>query len=311
MLTYILNMATSFALFFYGITSINKILCNVNKERIKKMIINKKSNILSIIKGIIVTIIVQSSSFVTVLLTNLVDTSIISLKDASNIIMGSNIGTCFTGFFIALFLNNNLDFNINTIIGIFSIISFIYNYLHHKNKANFIMGIIIILLSINLMSSSSSLLDAKHLDFIFRHIDNPFIGIIIGILLTFIFQSSSLITGLLCSMSITFNISYLGAINLILGSNIGTCSTALISSITLSKNAQKVGIYHLCFNIIGSLIFLSGILIINYIYGTNFIYRYVNTYDIALINISFNVLTTILIFPFNNKMLKLCHFLVK
>ena len=312
MINYFFNFITGLLLFFFGINTLNTIFNSNNTDYLKDIINKNTSTFKGLLTGIITTIITQSSSFITVIIQSLVDHNILSLYESTSIIMGANIGTCSSTFFIIILLSFNINiFNNSLLIGILSIICFIFLLKKHKLFSLFI-GITIILLSMNIMSDSTNfIINSNNFTELLKYLENPILGLLIGIILTSILQSSSLITCILSSISLSISIPYLSAINIILGSNIGTCSTVILASINGSKNAKKVSIIHLLFNMLGSVIFLIILYFMNYIYPLKFLNNFIKPLDIAFIHLTFNVFTTIIFLPLRSKLIKLCNYLIK
>ena len=146
---------------------------------------------------------------------------------------------------------------------------------------------------------------------ILKYFENPLLGLICGIIITAIFQSSSLIIGILESLSVGNNISFLAGYTIILGSNIGTCITAIIASTSTNKTSKTVSMFHLVFNIIGVLIFILGFYLLNYLFNFSFTYQTINAVHIAIIHTIFNLGSTILLLPFTNHLIKISNKLVK
>ena len=228
--------------------------------------------------------------------------------------MGSNIGTCITSWLLSIAnLHNSTSlFNLNTLMGITAIITIILLIRKKKKIANFSFGLIILILGMNMMSNSlTPLTQTKEFLSILNYLTNPLLGLLVGILITAIFQSSSIVIGLIESLAMTNKINFLLGFTLILGSNIGTCITTIIASINTSKTSKKVSMFHLIFNVLGTIIFLIGFYILNYFFHFSFTYQAINAFDIALIHTMFNILSTIILLPFTKRMLKLCDYLVK
>ena len=314
MINYILNFIIGISLFLFGINNLTKDLKNLNKEKIQIVIKNTNNKYKGIFIGIIITMLIQSSSFVTVLLVSLVDSGIMTLNNTIGIIMGSNIGTCITSWILSLAnLNNSTTFfNLNTLMGMMAIISLIFYIRKKNNIANVTFSLIILILGMNMMSGSLiPFTQYESFNTILNYLTNPLLGLFAGIIITGIFQSSSIVIGIIESLAMSNKINFLLGFTLILGSNIGTCVTTLISSINTNKTSKKVSIFHLLFNILGVVIFLVGFYILNCFFKFSFTYSPINAFDVALIHTLFNLLSTIILLPFTKKMLSLCDYLVK
>jgi len=315
MLTDFFNFFIGLSLFLFGINFLTNGLKKINKDNFTKIIKKTNNKCSGVFWGTIITALIQSSSFITVLLVSLVDSGLMTINNSIGLIMGSNIGTCITSWIISLSSVNQqyLSFlSIDNFLGIFSIISLTFLFIKKTNKANTLFGLIILILGMNLMTESMiPLSTSSTFQNILKYLANPLLGLIIGIILTGIFQSSSLIIGILEALSVSSNISFLAGYTLILGSNIGTCTTALIASSNTNKTSKIVSMFHLVFNIIGTLIFLIGFYFLNYLFSFNFTYQNINAFHIALIHTIFNIGSTIILLPFTNKMISISQKLVK
>ena len=315
MINCIFKFLVGITLFVFGMNSLTNGLKKINSHRIKHIIkkIDNKFNGLWI--GTIITAFCQSSSFITVLLVSLVDSNIITLNNSIGIIMGSNIGTCLTSWILSFSHNKTMILSfldIDNMLGIIALLSIIYLRKRHLTKASILFGLVILLLGMSTMTDSlSPLAQSNTFQKILFYLANPLLGLFLGILITSIFQSSSLVIGLLESISLTAHLPFLSGFTVILGSNIGSCTTALLSSINTSKTSKIVSLFHLLFNIIGTIIFLTSFYLLNYFFNFKFTYQNITPTDIALIHTIFNVASTIILLPFTNVILKLCQFLVK
>lgn len=315
MINYILNFFIGLTLFIFGINSLTTGLKKINKTKFSKIIKETNNKYKGVLWGTIITALVQSSSFITVLLVSLVDSGIISLNNSIGLIMGSNIGTCITSWILSLssISNNYLSFlSIDNLLGIIAIISLLFFFKKRLNKAQILFGLIILTLGMNLMSESMMPLSTSSIfESILKYFENPLLGLLLGIIITGIFQSSSLVIGILESLSLGGNISFLAGYTIILGSNIGTCVTAIIASTNTNKTSKVVSMFHLVFNIIGTLIFIIGFYLLNFIFDFTFTYQNINAFHIALIHTIFNIGSTIILLPFTNLLIKISKKLIK
>lgn len=315
MINYILNFFIGLSLFLFGINNLTNGLKKINKDKLSKIIKQTNNKYKGVFWGTIITAIVQSSSFITVLLVSLVDSNIISLNNSIGLIMGSNIGTCITSWILSLSSigNNFLTFlSIDNLLGFIAILSLFFFFKKRLSKAQILFGLIILILGMNLMSESMMpLSESNTFQTILKYFENPILGLISGIIITAIFQSSSLVIGILESLSIGSNISFLAGYTIILGSNIGTCITALIASTNTSKTSKLVSMFHLVFNIIGTLIFIIGFYLLNYLFNFTFTYQTINAFHIAIIHTIFNIGSTIILLPFTDQLIKLSKKLIK
>ena len=315
MINYILNFFIGLTLFTFGINSLTTGLKKINKTKFSKIIKETNNKYKGVLWGTIITALVQSSSFITVLLVSLVDSGIISLNNSIGIIMGSNIGTCITSWILSLssISNNYLNFlSIDNLLGLIGIISLLFFFKKRLNKAQILFGLIILTLGMNLMSESMMPLSTSSIfESILKYFENPLLGLLLGVIITGIFQSSSLVIGILESLALGGNISFLAGYTIILGSNIGTCVTAIIASTNTNKTSKVVSMFHLVFNIIGTLIFIIGFYLLNFIFDFTFTYQNINAFHIALIHTIFNIGSTIILLPFTNLLIKISKKLIK
>jgi len=315
MINYILNFFIGLTLFIFGINSLTTGLKRINKTKFSKIIKETNNKYKGVLWGTIITSLVQSSSFITVLLVSLVDSGIISLNNSIGLIMGSNIGTCITSWILSLssISNNYLSFlSIDNLLGIIAIISLLFFFKKRLNKAQILFGLIILTLGMNLMSESMMPLSTSSIfESILKYFENPLLGLLLGVIITGIFQSSSLVIGILESLALGGNISFLAGYTIILGSNIGTCVTAIIASTNTNKTSKVVSMFHLVFNIIGTLIFIIGFYLLNFIFDFTFTYQNINALHIALIHTIFNIGSTIILLPFTNLLIKISKKLIK
>lgn len=307
MIKYFLEFIIGITLFLFSIKNLTNILKNINKEKFNYLIKKTNNKLYGVFIGTLITSMCQSSSFVTSMLVSFINSNILSINNCIGIIMGSNIGTCLTSWIVSL-SNSKLSFlnflNINNLLGIIALISIFFFIKKRDTKANILFLIITLVLGINIMTNSLKPLSSDSFNTFLLLLSNPFLGLLTGIILTTIFQSSSLILGILASISVTTALPFISGFTLILGTNIGSCITSILASINTSKNSKLVGIFHLLFNIYGTVIFLIGFYILNYFFNFTFTYRNINSFDIALIHTVFNIGSTIILYPFTNFILK-------
>ena len=311
------SFSISIIIFIYGIKLFSDALSKMYQKNIKSILEKyTKTPIKGIIFGTIITAIIQSSTITTITTVSLVNSGIIAFHDSLGVMMGANLGTCITSWIISLLnLGNNKSFllliNPNTYIPVLLIIGIIYFFKKRKVKSNILIGFAFFMLGLKMMQIS--LLPIKDF-FWFKNLltsfNNPIIGVLAGIIITCIIQSSSATIAILQTISENNPINYLMATPIIMGENIGTCLTTIIASIKTNKNAKKVAISHLLYNIIGTVIFLILFYII-YLLKLIFIYEEVDSFKIALIHTIFNFLSILIFYPFLNYLEKLINKLIK
>ena len=310
------------AFFLYGMNVMSsglERLAGSNLERYLRKI--TKNRFAGLALGMGVTAVIQSSSAVTVMLVGLVNSGIMQLSQAIGVIMGSNIGTTVTSWILSLTGLEGDNFVIRLLKPesfslIFAVFGAILLMMPNKGKRRDIGGILlgfaILMYGMKMMSGAvSPLTDSPMFVNILTLFNNPFFGVLAGIVFTAIIQSSSASVGVLQALSTTGSMTFGMAIPIILGQNIGTCVTALLSCIGTGKNAKKVAVVHLSFNIIGTVLFLSGFYIINAIFPFPFMGSAVNGAGIAIVLTIFNLSTTIVLFPFAKLLEKLADFIIR
>ena len=310
------------ALFLFGMNTMSG---NLEKtaggklEKILKVMTDKP--IKALLLGTAITATIQSSSAVTVMLVGLVNSGIMQLGQAIGVIMGSNIGTTITAWILSLagIESDNLFIQLLKPTALSAIIAFIGILLIMTSKKNrtkdiggICLGFAILMFGMDMMSDAMSPLSEMES---FRNLlvmfENPLLGLLLGIVLTAVIQSSSATVGILQALSLTGAISYGMAIPIIMGQNIGTCITAVLSSIGVSKNAKRVSAVHVYFNIIGTAILLTGFYVSNLIFKFAFVETSVDPAGVAIIHSIFNIATTIILFPFSKLLEKLARKTVK
>ncbi|CCY07597.1 na/Pi-cotransporter II-like protein [Coprobacillus sp. CAG:698] len=298
--------------------------CNVlssNMEKIangwlKKLFFKTQNNkIVGVLIGTGATAVVQSSGLTTVMVVGLVNAGIMTLAQATTLIIGANIGTTITGQIAALGA-----FDISGIFAGFAGVGMLINLFSKREKTkilgNIISGFGMIFISLSLMSSAiSELKDSGYIESLFTSITNPFLLFLIGIISTAIMQSSSAITAILISMAAA-NIQVGNGGNeilyIILGTNIGSCATALLSSIGAGVNAKRASIIHLLFNFFGSIIFFIFLLIYDD-FMTSVVARIFSapSTQIAMFHTFFNVVCAIIFLPFTNVLVKISQLIIR
>jgi phosphate:Na+ symporter len=318
----VLSLIGGLALFLFGM--------KVMGESLEKRAGNRLAGILgkltaSRTKGFLlgagVTAIIQSSSATTVMVVGFVNSGIMSLKQAIGIIMGANVGTTITSWILSLtgIESSNIWVSLlkpSSFTPVLAIIGLILIMKKKKSKSAdtgmVLLGFAVLMYGMEAMSSAvSPLRDIPEFQNILTMFSNPILGVLAGALLTAIIQSSSASVGILQALASTGAVSYASAIPIIMGQNIGTCVTAILSSIGANKNAKRTAVVHLSFNIIGTGVLLIAFAITNQLIYFPFINDSATKFGIALIHTIFNVLCTAILFPFANQLEKLACFIVR
>ena len=295
-------------LFLYGMTVMGDGLQKSAGSKLKKIIELLTSNvIMGVLVGMIVTMVVQSSSATTVMVVGFVNAGIMSLPQAIGVIMGANIGTTITAQLVSL----DVDFLAPVALAIGIVIFMFSNKAKSKHIAEILLGFGILFVGMDFMKEAVKPLAEYQgfTDMLANFGQNPILGILMGFGITVIVQSSSASMGILLALASQGIIPLAAALPILYGENIGTCVTSLLSSIGASRNAKRAAIMHLVFNIIGSLIFmifLSGIItkVVTYIDPTDVSRQIANAHTL------FNIINVLLLLPFNKLIVKLALKLV-
>lgn len=312
----IISMVGGLALFLYGMhvlsAGLEKLAGGKMESVLKKMTSNRLKGLML---GAVVTAAIQSSSAVTVMLVGLVNSGIMQLPQAISVTMGSNIGTTITAWVLSLtgidsgniFINMLKPANFSPIVALIGIIFVMAGKKQkHKDIGTICLGFAVLMFGMNTMSGAvEALADEPAFVNILTFFSNPLMGVIVGLVFTAIIQSSSASVGVLQALSVTGAITYGAAIPIIMGQNIGTCVSSVLASLGTSKNARRVAAVHVLFNSIGTVICLAAWLIVDSIFRFAFTDTAVEPFDIAVLHSIFNVVTTVLLFPFAKLLEKL------
>ena len=271
--------------------------------------------------GLGITSIIQSSSATTVMLVGLVNSEIITLKQSIYVIMGSNVGTTVTAWLLSLtgisgdsmIVQLLKPSSFTPVLALIGIIFYMFvRNTEKKDTGMILLGFAVLMSGMESMSGAvSGLREVESFTNLLTVFSNPILGVLAGALLTAIIQSSSASVGILQALSTTGAITYASAIPIIMGQNIGTCVTALISSIGANKNAKRVAFVHLYFNIIGTIVLLSLFYAVNAFADFAFIDMQANQFGIAITHTMFNLLCTALLLPFGAALGKLATLTIK
>lgn len=311
------------AFFLFGMNYMSSGLEQLAGGKLEQLLRKMTSNrFKALLLGLGITAVIQSSSAVTVMLVGLVNSGIMQLGQTIGVIMGSNIGTTVTAWLLSLtglegdawyieILKPASFTPLLALIGIGLIMMAKSN--KKKSLGSILIGFAILMNGMELMSGAvEPLKDSPEFVKVFTLFNNPLFGVLVGAVFTAIIQSSSASVGILQTLTTTGAITFGNAIPIIMGQNIGTCVTALISSIGVNRNAKRVGIVHISFNLIGTVIWLSLFYIVHAIVGFDFIDQVIdNPAWIAIIHSIFNILTTLLLIPFTKLLEKLAYVIIK
>ena len=318
----VITLLGGLAFFLYGMNVMSGGLEKMAKGKLERTLKKVTSNrFLAMCFGAAITIAIQSSSALTVMLVGLVNSGILEFGQTICILMGSNIGTTLTAWILSLAGIDSDVFllkiikpeNFSPVFALVGIIMMMVGKKQKtKNTGNILIGFSVLMYGMTLMSDSMApLADMPEFTHILTAFSNPVLAVLVGAVFTGIIQSSAASVGILQALSMTGGVTYGMALPIIMGQNIGTCVTALISSIGVSKNAKKVAAVHLSFNIIGTLICLIPFCILDAVFDFSFTHMAINPFMIAVCHSIFNVVTTAVLMPFTKQLEKLANFIVR
>lgn len=316
----ILTMIGGLALFLYGMDTMGAGLAKLSGGRLEQILAKLTSKrITAVLFGVLVTAVIQSSSATTVMVVGFVNSGIMQLSQAVGIIMGANVGTTVTAWLLSLtgmegssilvqMLKPSSFSPILAAVGIIMIMTAKDNS-KKKDIGNILVGFAILMFGMQTMSDAvKPLADSEQFTRLFTSFSNPLAGILAGTILTAVIQSSSASVGILQALCATGAVPYSAAIPIIMGQNIGTCATTLISSVGASKNARRASMIHLYFNLIGSIVFITVFYGLDYLAGGfAFTQQAAGAAGIALIHSAFNVGAVVLFYPFGDMLVKLAE----
>lgn len=318
----VLSMLGGLAVFMFGMHTLSGALEKLAGGRLEHWLEKMTSNPLKgVALGAGVTALIQSSAATTVMLVGFVNSGIMKLSQAIGVIMGANIGTTATGWILSLSSVSGSGIaavfnpsNFTPVLALFGIILIMFMKSDKKKTVGTILiGFSLLMFGMNMMSGAAEgLKDNEAFANVMVMFSNPVLGVLAGALLTAVLQSSSVSIGILQTLSNkTGTITYSIALPIILGQNIGSCVTALISAIGANKSAKRVAIVHLYFNVIGTVVFLSLFYLMNALIDMPFMTETLNSTGIAVIHTCFNVLVTSMFLPFTKQLEKLACFTVR
>lgn len=314
----VLAMIGGLALFLYGMHVMGDGLTKASGGKLEKILEKLTSNKLyAVILGAGVTAIIQSSSATTVMVVGFVNSGIMKLSQAIGVIMGANIGTTVTSWILSLAGIQSDNFwvqlfkpeSFTPILALVGIILLMFSKKEKKHDiGNILLGFAVLMFGMTSMSEAvAPLADVPEFTSILTAFTNPVLGVIAGALLTAAIQSSSASVGILQALCITGAVDYRMAIPIIMGQNIGTCITALISGIGANRNAKRAALIHLYFNIIGSVVFLVLFYTVNAFVHFEFLDAPATALGVAIIHSVYNIFATAILLPFSGVLEKLSY----
>lgn len=320
----VLGLLCGLALFLYGMDVMGEALKKSAGSSLKTILGKMTSNpAKGFLLGLVVTMVIQSSSATTVMVVGFVNSGTMTLLQAVGVIIGANVGTAVTAWLTATnqlnampgatdwlsLLKPDTWMPVLAVIGI--VLTMMFKRGRKKDVGTILLGFAVLMTGMSLMSDAVGGL-GDQLEWMFTMFnDNPFLGVIAGVVLTAIVQSSSASVGILQALTSTGAITFGGAIPIVMGQNIGTCVTALLSSMNANKNGKRAALVHLYFNVIGVVIVMSVFYILNAIFSFVFIGTAIDAWGVALVHTLFKILCTIIIGPFYKLLAKLACLTIK
>ena len=319
----VLKMVGGLALFLYGMNAMGDGLSKLSGGKLESILEKLTSNrLMAVLLGAGVTAVIQSSSATTVMIVGFVNSGIMKLQQAVGIIMGANIGTTMTSWLLSLVEVEGTNFfmqmlkptSFSPVLALIGIIMIMTAKNNDKKGdiGNILVGFAILMTGMDTMSGAvKPLANDPNFTGILTMFSNPVLGVIAGAVLTAVIQSSSASVGILQALCATGAMNFGSALPIIMGQNIGTCITAVMSGMGASKNAKRASMIHLYFNLIGTIVFLIVFYTVNAFVRFDFLNGPASATGIAVVHSVFNVVCTVCWFPFANLLVKLAEFTIR
>ena len=303
-----LTLVGGLCLFLLGMNLMGQALERRAGGRLRTLLDKMTSRVmLGFLTGLGVTAVIQSSSATTVMVVGFVNSGLMTLRQAINVIMGANVGTTVTAWFLSLagIDSGNLwvqllkPASFTPVLALIGIIFYMFcKDTRKKDTGLILLGFTTLMFGMETMSGAvAGLRDVPAFTNLFLAFTNPLLGVLVGALVTAVIQSSSASVGILQALSVTGGVSYAAAIPIIMGQNIGTCVTALLSSVGTNKNARRAAIVHLLFNVIGVTVLLTAFCIVKAALSPALLDEPATMYGIAIVHSVFNILCTAMLLP--------------
>ena len=316
-----LTMIGGLCLFLFGMNLMGQALERRAGNKLRTLLGRMTGKVMTgFLTGLGITAVIQSSSATTVMVVGFVNSGLMTLKQAINVIMGANVGTTVTAWLLSL---SGIDgssvwvqllkpSSFTPVLALVGIILYMFSKNSRKNDTGMILlGFATLMFGMETMSGAvAGLRDVPEFRRMFIMFTNPILGVLAGAILTAVIQSSSASVGILQALAMSGQVSYGAAIPIIMGQNIGTCVTALISSVGTSRNAKRAAAVHLCFNVIGTAVLLAAFSLVKALLEPALLNETVTMYGIAVAHSAFNVLCTALLLPAAGLLEKLAIMLV-
>lgn len=317
----VLTMIGGLCLFLFGMNIMGQALERSAGNRLQAMLGKLTTNkVAGLLTGIGVTAIIQSSSATTVMVVGFVNSGLMTLKQAINVIMGANVGTTVTAWILSLggISGDNIvlkllkPMSFTPILALLGIVLYMFCKSKKKQDVGMIfLGFATLMFGMDIMTGAvEGLADIPQFQELFLLFQNPILGVLAGAVLTAVIQSSSASVGILQALAVTGRVSYGAAIPIIMGQNIGTCITALLSSVGATKNAKRAAFVHLSFNVIGTVVWLVVYTAVSALFKPALFGEAASMSGIAVAHSIFNILCTLLLLPMSALLEKLAYRLV-
>ena len=314
----LLTMTGGLALFLYGMKTMGDALSKMAGGRLEQVLERMTNHpVKAVLLGAGVTAVIQSSSATTVMVVGFVNSGIMKLSQAVGVIMGANVGTTVTSWILSLsgiesgnfFVKLLKPSSFSPVLALVGVILVMFVKNTKKNDVGTILlGFAVLMFGMDTMSSAvKPLADVPEFTALFTAFENPVLGMIVGAVLTAVIQSSSASVGILQAMCATGSVTVGAALPGVMGQNIGTCVTALLSSVGASRNARRASLVHLYFNLIGTFVFMTVFYAMNHFVRFTFLPDAANGAVIAVIHSVFNIVSTILLLPASRLLVKFAY----
>ena len=317
----LLTMIGGLALFLYGMRTMGDALARMAGGRLEQVLERMTNNpVKAVLLGAGVTAVIQSSSATTVMVVGFVNFGIMKLSQAVGVIMGANIGTTVTSWILSLsgiesgnfFVKLLKPSSFSPVLALVGVILVMFVKNTKKNDVGTILiGFAVLMFGMETMSGAvRPLANVPEFTALFTAFENPVLGMVVGAVLTAVIQSSSASVGILQAMCATGSVTVGAALPVIMGQNIGTCVTALLSGVGANRNARRASLVHLYFNLIGTFVFMTAFYTLNHFVQFAFLSDTANGAVIAVIHSVFNIVATVVLLPASRLMEKLAYFTI-
>lgn len=314
----VLTMIGGLALFLYGMKTMGDALSKLAGGRLEQVLEKMTDHpIKAVLLGAGVTAVIQSSSATTVMIVGFVNSGIMQLSQAVGVIMGANIGTTVTSWLLSLagiesgnfFISLLKPSSFSPVLALIGVILLLFVKDDKKNDiGTILLGFAVLMFGMETMSGAvKPLADVPEFTSLFTAFENPILGMIVGAILTAVIQSSSASVGILQAMCATGSVTVGAALPVIMGQNIGTCVTALISGVGANKNARRASLVHLYFNLVGTALFMAVFYGLNSFLRFSFLEHTAGGAIVAVIHSAFNVASTLVLLPASKLIVKLAY----